>query len=79
MQELVTTATVDEQGDLDLHLHTDLPPGKHRVRLVIEDGEATAPTRQQFEFPILSVGEVLPGFSLHREDFYDEFEPEIKP
>jgi hypothetical protein len=77
MRELHTTAVVDEKGGVELRLQTDLPPGRHSFTLLIDEGEFAAPGAVWNDFPTLSVGGILPGFSLHREDFYDELEPKF--
>jgi len=37
MREYVTTAVVDEAGGLDVQVKTDLAPGPHRLRLLVDE------------------------------------------
>jgi hypothetical protein len=77
MRELHATAVVDEQGDLELRLHTDLPPGRHELTLLFAE-PTQSPASTWKELPHFSVGAILPAFSLDREVYYDELEPNIE-
>ena len=70
MRELHATAVVDEQGELQLRLRTDLRPGAHQLTLLIDEQPLPATNGKHGELPLLSVGGVLPAFSLHRKDIY---------
>jgi hypothetical protein len=37
MREYQTTAVVDEDGKLQFQLKTDLAPGKHKLRVVVDE------------------------------------------
>ena len=37
MREYETTAVVDEDGELQFQLKTDLQPGEHRLRVVVDE------------------------------------------
>lgn len=75
MKTIETTATVGTDGVLTTRVPPDVPPGDHRVVLVIEEtpiemrsaqGETPAP----FDFPVHDLGPWPVGLSLRREDMY---------
>ena len=70
MRELYAVAEVDEHGELELHLHTDLPPGRHPLTLLLADAPAANGAHDLDDLPSVSVGAVLPAFSMDREDLY---------
>ena len=72
MRTIETTATVNEEGQLTVQVPREIPPGEHRVVVVIE--ERLADKREQLpdDFPVIHVGSWPADLSLRREDMYDE-------
>lgn len=73
MRRIETTATVGPDGTLTMRVPRDVPPGEHRVVVVIETGAERAPGRREFSFPIHDVGPWPEGLSLRREDMYGDW------
>ena len=73
MRAIETTAVVGDDGTVTVRVPPDIPPGPHRIVLVIE--EQTAADRQPLlaDWPAHDVGPWPPGLSLRREDMYDEW------
>ena len=75
MKTIETIATVDENRRMTVQLPPDIPPGEHRVVLVIDD-KAPAGAQNEpagFEFPVDAWGAELADLSLRREDLYDDW------
>lgn len=64
-----TRVTVDEQGLATLQFPPDVPPGEHKVVVVIE-GQSKA--RTPLRFSSHEVGKWPEGFQARREDIYDD-------
>jgi hypothetical protein len=73
MRVIETLADVSEEHrlSLDLKLPADVPPGKHRVVVVIEQQPAAAPAGT-FDFPVIDTARWPDGLSLCREDMYGD-------
>lgn len=68
------TGVVDEYGELTVRIHTGFPQGLVKLELLVADHLTDAVTAQdQFRFPVLDVGPLPAGFSLTREDLYDDW------
>ena len=67
---------VDEEGvvDIALKLKTDLPPGQHQARVLIERDQALGrmPVDKHRPIPVIHGGSWPEGFSTRREDLYGE-------
>jgi hypothetical protein len=50
MRTIQTSAVVSEDGTLTLHVPPDIPPGKHRVVVVIEDPTEAPAKQPRLEF-----------------------------
>ena len=73
MRTIETTATVGPDGTLTARVPSDVPPGRHRVVVVIEEEPAKAAQREPFDFPVDDVGPWPEGLSLRREDMYEDW------
>ena len=72
MRTIETTATITEDGKLIAQINADIPPGEHRVVVVIEEQPLTKQERPPLNFPVMNVGEWPENLSLRREDMYDD-------
>jgi hypothetical protein len=70
MRTIETTAVIEPNGKLILQLPSDIPPGQHRVVVVIE--EQPILKKPPLEFPVIDVGAWPENLSLRREDLYDD-------
>ncbi len=75
MKSIQTTATVSVDGKLVVQFPQSIPPGEHRVLLVIDDG--AAPSNVQISKPPLALNvlrsEAWPADStFRREDIYGD-------
>ncbi len=68
MKTIETTAIVAPDGTLTARVPPDVPPGEHRVVLVIEERPARGQEVLPFDFPIDDLGPWPEGLSLRRED-----------
>ena len=71
MRTIEATATVADDGTLTVRVPSDIPPGDHRVRLIIDDAPETSPART-LTFSKYSVGLTSPSITFRREDLYDD-------
>lgn len=72
MRAIETTASITPDGTLTARVPSDIPPGEHRVVLVIEEAPAARPKSALTEFPVIHVGKWPEGLSLRREDIYGD-------
>jgi hypothetical protein len=73
MRTIETTATVTEDRRITLQVPSDIPPGEHRVVMVIEEQPVKKGKRPPLDFPVDSWGPWPENLSLRREDMYDEW------
>ena len=73
MRTIEATATVADDGTLTVRVPSDLPPGKHKVVLVVEDYGPSRIEQSQLDLPEFDVGPWPDGLSLRREDMYDDW------
>jgi hypothetical protein len=71
MRTIETTAEVTPEHTLTIQLPADIPPGPHRVVLVIESGERKVPLPWK-DWKPHDVGLVDPNFTFRREDLYGD-------
>jgi hypothetical protein len=71
MRTIETTATIKPDGTIIAKGPADLPPGEHRVVIVVEEPPAKvgSPTTK---FPVISLGAWPANLSLRREDMYGD-------
>jgi hypothetical protein len=72
MRTIQTTAQVGEDHNLVVPLPADIPPGPHRVVVVIEETPAAPREREPMRFMTTDVGIVDPSFTYRREDLYGD-------
>lgn len=72
MKTVETIAIIAEDGTMVVHLPPDIPRGKRRVVLVIDDQAVAESPTQRADFPVIDVGPWPNELSLRREDMYDE-------
>lgn len=78
MLTIEATATLTPDGQLTIAvppnaLPLGLPPGEHRVVLLIEEQPQTQKERPPLNFPVDSYGSWPDDLSLRREDMYDDW------
>ncbi len=73
MRTIELDATITPGGLLTIEIPTDIPPGTHRVVIVIDDHEALTMYKPPFNFPVDDVGPWPENLSLRREDMYDDW------
>ncbi len=73
MQTIETTATVGQDGILTARVPPEVPPGRHRVVLVIEEATAQEEQTLPFDFPVDDWRPWPEGLSLRREDMYGDW------
>ena len=72
MRTIETTAVVTPEHTLTIQLPADVPPGTHRVVLVIENGEPPRTASLWKDWKPHEVGLVDPNFTFRREDLYGD-------
>jgi hypothetical protein len=73
MRTVETVATVTPEGTLTVQVPPDVPPGAHRVVVVIEEEPAWGEKTPPFDFPVDDWGPWPEGLSLRREDMYGDW------
>jgi hypothetical protein len=73
MRTIETTAVIEPNGKLVLQLPPDIPPGEHRIVLVIDEQPPAEQPRRPLDFPVDDYGPWPDNLSLRREDLYDDF------
>lgn len=71
MKTLETTGMVDREGRLSLSIASNVPPGEHRVIILIDD-KVAGPAVETEELPVLDVGPWLSESTLRREEMYGD-------
>ncbi|HVS39264.1 MAG TPA: hypothetical protein VMS17_27150 [Gemmataceae bacterium] len=72
MKTIETTGLVTTAGYVYTQAPTDLPPGRYRVVLVVDETPAPAEDRTPLVLPVHDVGPWPEGLSLRREDMYGD-------
>lgn len=73
MRSIATTGTVAPDGTLTAQVPADVPPGEHRIVVMVEE-EPNAEARPPLDLPPpLDFGPWPEGLSLRREDMYDDW------
>jgi hypothetical protein len=73
MRTIETTATVGPDGTLTGQVPPEVPPGQHRVVLVIDEEPAGEEKTALFDFPVDDWGPWPESLTLRREDMYDDW------
>jgi hypothetical protein len=72
MRTIETTGVVTPEHTLTIQLPADVPPGPHRVVLVIESGGPPKAPSLWKDWKPHNVGLVDPNFTFRREDLYGD-------
>jgi hypothetical protein len=74
MRTIETVVTVDERGMVTLRMPPDVPPGEHKVVMVIEEAPFTRPKFDMSSFPRHDVSPwpFGPTETFRREDLYGD-------
>ncbi len=72
MRTIETTATITAEGTLTVQVPPDIPPGPHRIVVVIDDQPDVPDARTLRYFPVIHVGAWPADLSLRRGDMYDD-------
>jgi len=67
------TATVTLEGKVTIQLPATVPPGNHKLVLVIDEQPVSPEQRTPFDFPVHDAGAWPETLSLRREDMYDDW------
>jgi hypothetical protein len=70
MKAIETTATVTTDGKITVRVPPDIPPGEHKIVLVIDEQAAADWKRLPLKFSAYPVGLVKESFTFRREDLY---------
>jgi hypothetical protein len=73
MKTIETTVLVTPEGTVTLQLPEDIPPGEHRIVVVIDEQPIVREKRQPLKFPVDRYGLWPEDLSLRREDMYGEW------
>jgi hypothetical protein len=72
MRTIEATAHVGADGKLVVPVPPDIPPGEHRVVVVIEAAPAPPPRREPLRFSAHDLTLIDPSFTFRREDLYGD-------
>ncbi len=70
MKAIETTATVTTEGKITVQLPPDIPPGEHKIVLVIDEQSVANWERLPLKFSAYPVGLVKENFTFRREELY---------
>ena len=73
MKTVETMATVAPDGTLTARVPPGIPPGPHRVVLVIQEQTVPEEGLAEIDLPVNHVGPWPEGLSLRREDMYGDW------
>jgi hypothetical protein len=65
-------ATVTPDGKVTIQLPPTIPPGEHKLVLVIDETPAAENKRPPLDFPVIHVSSWPDDLSLRREDMYGD-------
>src|SRR5262245_53767346 len=72
MRSIEPTAMITAEGTLTVQVPPDIPPGPHRVVVLIDDQPGLPEARPLHAFPVIHVGAWPADLSLRREDMYGD-------
>jgi len=72
MKRVETTGMVGADGTLTARVPSDISPGEHKIVLEIQE-EPVAEGERGAEWPVIHVNRWPAGFSLRREELYDDW------
>jgi len=70
VKTIETRVTVTADGKVTLQLPPDIPPGEHKIVLVIDEQSVADWKRLPLKFSAYPVGLVKESFTFRREDLY---------
>ena len=73
MKTIETTVLVTPEGTVTLQLPEDIPPGEHRIVVVIDEQPIVQGKRPRWKFPVDRYGPWPEDLTLRREDMYGEW------
>ncbi|MGH7966738.1 MAG: hypothetical protein ACRERD_33745 [Candidatus Binatia bacterium] len=73
MRTIEATATVTKDGKMTVPVPSDIPQGKHRVVVVIDEQLVRKEKRPPLNLPAHDYGPWPADLSLRREDMYDDW------
>ena len=73
MRTIETTGSVARDGTLTARVPPDIPPGEHRIVLVIAEETLSSEGRVGLDLPLHDLGPWPAELSLRREDMYGDF------
>jgi hypothetical protein len=73
MKTIETTVLVTPEGTVTLQLPEDIPPGEHRIVVVIDEQPIVRGKRPLLKFPVDRYGPWPEDLTLRREDMYGEW------
>ena len=65
-------ATVTPEGKVTIQLPATIPPGNHKLVLVIDEQPVTSEKPPPLDFPVIHVNSYPADLSLRREDMYGD-------
>lgn len=72
MRTIEMTAEVGTDGKLIVQLPSDVPPGPHRVVVVVEEQRVEPHQRERLTFSKHDLTLIDPSFTFRREDLYGD-------
>lgn len=72
MKNIELEVIVTEEGKLIADVPSDVPAGKHRIVMTIDE-EPAQQEREPLQFIVIDAGPWPEDFSLRREDLYDDW------
>jgi hypothetical protein len=72
MRTIEAQAQVHPDHTLTMPVPVDIPPGEHRVVVLLAEGQSEGSERPAWNFPVVDVGPWPEGLSLRREDMYGD-------
>lgn len=70
MRTVETEGIVTPDGRLSVRVPADIPPGQHRVVVVIDEQPVERGSKHLPDFPVIDPGPWPDNLSLRREDMY---------
>jgi hypothetical protein len=73
MKTIETTVLVTPEGTVTLQLPADIPPGEHRIVVVIDEQPIRKKKQPPLKFSAYPVGLVAEDMTFRREDLYGDW------
>lgn len=72
MRTIETTAVVTAEHTLTIPVPADVPPGEHRVVILIQSAAPPRPGSMTANWPVFDLGPWPEGFTASREQIYGD-------